>query len=128
MDRELTSSFVLPAIILPIPIPTPSMTASNIAQPIAPFRTARGPPLTARHPPVTKPAPIAFHGSSFLRMPLIAQSAVLKSPPQTPKFPPSTGARILIAVMAPIRRSPYGLLRNPLIPCHIEPPIAKNAR
>lgn len=37
---------------------------------------------------------------------------MLNRPPQTPKFPPRTGARALIAVMAPMRRSPYGELRN----------------
>ena len=41
-----------------------------------------------------------------------------------PKFPPNTGALALIAVIAPILLSPMGLLRNPLIPCHIVPPIA----
>ena len=121
---KLTSSFVLPAIIFWNPMPTPSITASNTAHPIAPFLAARTPPRIARDPPVMNPAPIAFQGSSRRRMPLIAQSNVLKSPPQTPKLPPSTGARILTAVIAPIRRSPYGLLRNPLMPCQIVPPIA----
>lgn len=49
---------------------------------------------------------LALYGSSFFLIPLAAQSKVEKSPPQTPKFPPSTGARALIAVMAPMRRSP----------------------
>lgn len=72
---------------------------------------------------------MAFHGSSFFLsgmsaltdwrpklayhahlMPFTAQSNVEKSPPQTPKLPPSTGARALIAVIAPMRRSPYGEL------------------
>lgn len=57
-------------------------------------------------------------------MPLTAQSNVENNPPQTPKFPPSTGALALIAVRAPILRSPYGLLRNPFTPCHTDPPIA----
>lgn len=57
-------------------------------------------------------------------MPLTAQSNVENNPPQTPKFPPSTGALALIAVRAPILRSPYGLLRNPLTPCQTDPPIA----
>jgi len=48
------------------PMPTPSMTASRIAQPIAPLRTALAPPRTASEPPVKKPAMIAFQGSSFL--------------------------------------------------------------
>jgi hypothetical protein len=43
---------------------------------------------------------MAFHGSSFFRTPLTAQSNVLNMPPQTPKLPPSTGARALIAVRA----------------------------
>lgn len=95
-----SSSFVFSAIILWKPIPTPSMTASRMAHPIAPFRIARGPPLTASAPPVKNPAMIAFHGSSFLRTPFTAQSNVLNMPPQTPKFPPRTGARALIAVIA----------------------------
>jgi hypothetical protein len=49
---------------------------------------------------VKKPAMMAFHGSSFFRTPLTAQSNVLNMPPQTPKLPPSTGARALIAVRA----------------------------
>ena len=47
-----------------------------------------------------KPAMMAFQGSSFLRTPLTAQSKVLNMPPQTPKLPPRTGARALIAVIA----------------------------
>jgi hypothetical protein len=35
-----------------------------------------------------------------------------------------TGARALMDVIMPIRLSPCGELRKPLIPCHIEPPIA----
>jgi hypothetical protein len=100
------SSLVLSAIILLKPIPTPSMTASNIAQDIAPFRIGRQPPRTASEPPVKKPAMMAFHGSSFFLMPFTAQSYALNRPPQTPKLPPSTGARALIAVIAPMRRSP----------------------
>lgn len=71
-----------------------------MAHPIAPFLTALAPPRTASAPPVKKPAMMAFHGSSFLRMPLTAQSKVLNMPPQTPKLPPRTGARALIAVRA----------------------------
>lgn len=52
------------------------------------------------------------------------QSKELNMPPQTPKFPPNTGARALIAEMAPIRRSPYGEFRKPFTPCHTAPPIA----
>lgn len=122
------SSLVFSAIILWKPMPTPSMTANRIAHPMAPFRIALAPPRTAKEPPVKKPAMMAFQGSSFLRTPLTAQSAekcqlsckclscnaclhehgayrgripnVEKSPPQTPKLPPSTGARALIAVIA----------------------------
>jgi hypothetical protein len=121
---SLTSSFVLPAIIFWNPMPTPSITASSTAQPIAPFRICLGPPRTASAPPVKKPAMMLFHGSSFFRIPLTAQSNVLKRPPHTPKLPPRTGARILIAVMAPTRLSPYGLFLNPLMPCQIVPPMA----
>jgi hypothetical protein len=105
------SSLVFSAIILWKPIPTPSMTASRTAQPMAPLRMALGPPRTASAPPVKKPAMIAFQGSSFLRMPLTAQSNVLNMPPQTPKLPPSTGARALIAVMAGGKRSQYVYMR-----------------
>ena len=38
--------------------------------------------------------------------PFTAQSNVENNPPQTPKFPPNTGARAFTAVIAPIRRSP----------------------
>jgi hypothetical protein len=55
---------------------------------------------------------------------LTAQSNVLNMPPQTPKLPPNTGARILMAVMAPNRRSPYGLFLKPFTPCQIVPPTA----
>lgn len=91
---------MLPAIARWRPIPTPSMTASRIAQLIAPFLIALGPPLTASDPPVKKPAMMAFHGSSFFLTPFTAQSNVLNSPPHTPKFPPSTGALAFIAVSA----------------------------
>ena len=142
---------MLSAIILWNPIPTPSITANKQAHPIAEFRAAFAPPRIANDPPVKKPAItvymlgnyaklppndnvavrnsryiLALYGSSFFLMPLTAQSNVENSPPQTPKFPPRTGALALIAVRAPILRSPYGLLRNPLTPCHTEPPIAYN--
>lgn len=94
------SNFVLSAIMRWKPIPTPSITAKRMAQPIAPFRIARGPPRTASAPPVKNPAMMAFQGSSFLRTPLTAQSKVENMPPQTPKLPPSTGARAFIAVIA----------------------------
>jgi hypothetical protein len=94
------------------------MTAKRMAHPMAPFRIALAPPRTAREPPVKKPAMMAFQGSSFRRTPLTAQSRdcqkghaadilcrknvpnVEKSPPHTPKLPPRTGARALIAVIA----------------------------
>jgi hypothetical protein len=41
--------------------------------------------------------------------PFSAQSYVENNPPQTPKFPPNTGALAFIAVRAPILLSPYGL-------------------
>jgi hypothetical protein len=108
------------------------MTARSTAQPIALFLIARAPPRTASEPPchivladclmveshepgrrekrtVKKPAMMGFHGSSFLRIPFIVQSYVLKRPPHTPKLPPRTGARAFMAVRAPILRSPYGL-------------------
>lgn len=148
-----TSSLVLSAIILWNPIPTPSITANKHAHPIAEFRAAFAPPRIAKDPPVKNPAMtscmltltlivnypfhqiwhggkfrnghiLALYGSSFFLMPLTAQSNVENNPPQTPKFPPSTGALALIAVRAPILRSPYGLLRNPFTPCHTDPPIA----
>lgn len=108
-------------------MPTPSITASNIAQPIAEFLAAFMPPLMASEPPVKKPAmtvstsvsllelrfaeaaegnQLALYGSSFFLTPFTAQSNVENKPPHTPKFPPSTGARAFIAVMAPMRRSP----------------------
>jgi hypothetical protein len=123
-----TSSFVLSAIILWNPIPTPSITASRHAHPIAEFLAALYPPLTASAPPVKNPAMtvsllvqfwiiydgleyrlnniLALYGSSFFLIPFTAQSNVENSPPQTPKLPPNTGALALIAVSAPIRRSP----------------------
>lgn len=116
------SNRVFSAIMRWKPMPTPSMTASRIAQPMAPLRTALAPPRTASEPPVKKPAMIAFQGSSFLllvgwvsegykgvleelrralyRIPLTAQSNVEKRPPHTPKFPPNMGARALMAVIA----------------------------
>jgi hypothetical protein len=54
--RELTSNLVCSAIILWKPIPTPSMTASKHAHPIAEFRAAFAPPRIAKAPPVKKPA------------------------------------------------------------------------
>lgn len=53
---DLTSSFVLSAIILWKPIPTPSMTARKTAHMIAEFLAALTPPRTAKAPPVKKPA------------------------------------------------------------------------
>lgn len=84
--EELTSSFVPPAIIFEKPMPTPSMTASRMAHVMAPLRIALKPPRTASAPPVIKPAPIAFHGSSFFLSPLMAQSESEKRPPHV--YPP----------------------------------------
>lgn len=52
----LTSNLVFSAIILWNPIPTPSITASKHAHPIAEFLAAFSPPLTAKAPPVKNPA------------------------------------------------------------------------
>jgi hypothetical protein len=113
-------------------MPTPSITAMKIAHPIADALAALKPLLTAKAPPVKKPAItiiplaiernwarqflraavedyrdiLALYGSSFFLIPVTAQSKVEKSPPHIPKFPPSTGARALMAVRAPMRRSP----------------------
>jgi len=123
-------SRVFSANIRPKTMPTPSMTARRTAHPMALLRAALAPPRTASAPPVKKPLRIAFQGSSFLlrRMsrdfesqaggnhehaylrPLTAQSKEEKRPPQTPKFPPRTGARALIDTSALIRRSPWGAL------------------
>ncbi len=98
--RELTSRRVFSAIILCIPIPAPSITASRIAHPMAEFRAALTPPLTASAPPVRKPAMtvpdnqlqpeatvlmeltnlLALQGSSFRRTPLTAQSKLENKP------------------------------------------------
>lgn len=51
-----TSSFVLSAIILWKPIPTPSITAKKTPHMMAEFRAALNPPRMARAPPVQKPA------------------------------------------------------------------------
>ena len=55
-----TSSRVFSAIILWIPIPTPSITPNSIAHPIAEFLAAFIPPRTAKAPPVKKPAMMAL--------------------------------------------------------------------
>ena len=52
-----TSSRVFSAIILCIPIPTPSITANRMAHPIAEFLAALKPPRIANEPPVRNPAP-----------------------------------------------------------------------
>lgn len=127
-----TSNLVFSAIILCIPIPTPSITAKSMAHPIAEFLAAFIPPLIASEPPVKKPAItardsgqhdsipnffpcaprkaeahiLALYGSSFFLIPFTAQSKVENNPPHTPKLPPRTGARAFMAVMAPMRRSP----------------------
>lgn len=90
---------------------------------MAEFLVCLHPPLMAKAPPVKKPAMMAFHESSLLLMALTEQSKVENNPPQTPKFPPTTGALALIALMDPYHLSPYGELRNPLIPCQTQPPM-----
>ncbi len=54
--KEHTSNLVFSAIILWKPIPTPSITASKHAHPIAEFLAALYPPRIANAPPVKKPA------------------------------------------------------------------------
>jgi hypothetical protein len=82
---------------------------------------------TAKVPPVKNPEMIALYGSSFCLYPFTAQSNDENNPPQTPKLPPTTGARALMAEMEPRRRSPFGELRAPLIPCQTVPPTAPMA-
>ncbi len=109
--------------------PTPSNTPNKIPHATAEPRADRGPPedrcvkyaihvtqiynqknkdslRRAKQPPVMNPDMMAFHASSFCRQPLTAQSNVENMPPQTPKFPPVTGARAFIEEMAPTKRSP----------------------
>lgn len=57
------SNLVFSAIMRWNPMPTPSMTASRTAQPMALFRAWRSPPRTASEPPVKKPA-ITVEGSA----------------------------------------------------------------
>jgi hypothetical protein len=104
-------------------IPTPSKTPNRQAQVMAEFLVCLQPPLIAREPPVKKPAMMAFNGSSRFLTALTAQSYVENRPPQTPKLPPTTGTRALMAEIAPGKRSPYGELRKPLIPCQTQPPM-----
>jgi hypothetical protein len=66
--------------------------------------------LAAKQPPVMNPEMIAFHASSFCRHPFTAQSNVENIPPQTPKFPPVTGARAFIEEIAPMSRSPLFMM------------------
>jgi hypothetical protein len=58
-----TSSRVFSAIILWKPIPTPSITASKHAHPMAEFLAALYPPLIASAPPVKNPA-MTIHQSA----------------------------------------------------------------
>ena len=123
-------------------MPTPSITASKQPHIMPDVSICFRPPRIASALPVKNPAPteyvqplsplkfkhqghsLAFHGSSFFLIPFIAQSNVENNPPHTPKLPPSTGARALIAVRAPILLSPTGLFLKPLTPCQTAPPIA----
>lgn len=116
------------AIILCINTPTPSKTPSRIPHMMPEPSAVFGPLLIARPPPVIKPAMMAFQGSSFCLIPLTAQSKEENMPPQTPKFPPRTGARALMAEREPGRRSPRGELRAPLMPCQMVPPTAPMAK
>lgn len=93
---------------------------------IALFLVCLQPPLIAKAPPVKKPAIIALRGSSLFLIALTEQSNVENKPPQTPKLPPTTGTRALIALIAPIRLSPYGEFLKPLIPCQTQPPMTYN--
>jgi hypothetical protein len=125
--------------------PTPSKTPRSTPEATAIWNADLGPLRAARQPPVRKPEMIEFHASSFCRTPLTAQSNVLNIPPQTPKFPPVTGARAFTEERAPTRRSPYasstcqhleskpchrecghtrGELRAPLTEYQIVPPTA----
>jgi len=113
---------------LDIRTPTPSNTLRRIPQAIAEPRADRGPLRAAKLPPVRKPEMMAFHISSFCLQPFTAQSNVENIPPQTPKFPPVTGARALMTDNAPTRRSPLGEFLAPLIPCQIVPPVAPIAK
>lgn len=115
------------AIILCINTPTPSNTPNKIPHMIPEPIAVLGPLLIAKPPPVMNPAIMAFHGSSFCLIPFTAQSNEENIPPQTPKFPPRTGARALMADKEPGSRSPRGELRAPLMPCQIVPPTAPMA-
>jgi len=79
-------------------------------------------------PPVRNPEPIAFHGSSFCRIKASVQSKLEKSPPHTAKLPPVMGARLLTALSAPTKRSPFGEFLAPLYACTTPPPIAPIAK
>lgn len=108
--------------------PTPSKTPRRIPHMTPAPNAVLGPPRMAKLEPVKKPAIMAFHGSSFWRTDLTVQSKDVKRPPQTPKLPPRTGARALIADTDPRKRSPRGELRAPLIPCQIVPPMQPMAK
>ncbi|EDK37360.2 conserved hypothetical protein [Meyerozyma guilliermondii ATCC 6260] len=109
-------------------IPTPSNTPNKQAHVMAEFLVCFHPPLKAKAPPVKNPAITAFHASSLLLTALTVQSNVENNPPQTPKFPPTTGARALTAAIEPYILSPYGEFSKPLIPCHTQPPITPIAK
>lgn len=107
---------------------TPSIIAKIKPPKTALLRAAFAPPLHAKTPPVTKPAVIAFQGSSLPRYRSNAQSNTLNKPAQTAKFPkiifkshqnnykfsvlviipPNTGALLLKPAKALFRRSPEG--------------------
>jgi hypothetical protein len=83
--RRLTSSRVFSAIILWMPMPTPSITASKHAHPIAEFRAAFIPPLTARAPPVKNPA-MTIRTHRQPKTPLKHPSPSLPSPLNLPSL------------------------------------------
>jgi hypothetical protein len=80
-EREsLTSNFVFSAIILWNPIPTPSMTASRQAHPIAEFLAALYPPRTASEPPVKNPAITVSMLAFFLLLPQLPSGCGSRRP------------------------------------------------
>lgn len=62
---------------------------------------AGNPLRAAKIPPVAAPLIMEFHGSSFLRIWIKAQSIVENIPPHTAKLPAIIGDLCLIAVKLP---------------------------
>jgi hypothetical protein len=71
------SSFVFSAIMRWNPMPTPSMTASRMAHPMAPLRIAFAPPRTASEPPCTK-CVSNLHSECALRSRVLAKTIIMK--------------------------------------------------